>query len=367
MESNFEIQYPQTLDDMWHYAHGSKSCAMTEKQCGQAWSALQQTLVGYAVNQKLTRSPEDGVLDYITNLLTGNGPLNMASYKHLIRDFRKFLVAESDPVSKELSDIQHEALLALEKAGKIKRDNESQGKNISRMTFFALTDYRGSEHDVAVFEDYKKNADSVPCYFVKIRGGNAEKTQLLSPQNAQDLILRLLNAFGKWTRTDDLLKAMKKHVPDQYQEVKVTDKDGNDMLENISDSDHAFPLDELEEFYTEQADLKAAQLSESVWAGIKKVSTEVFCLYYLPVTWFAKKVSMKKVGATSTIGDQNKKIEKVVQKELAGLMRDFKEFGMLDAACRRVLQIIPKILKGRCTENKYNPDLLCEDTTERNS
>jgi hypothetical protein len=170
--------------------------------------------------------------------------------------------------------------------------------------------------------------------------------------------LCLLKAFGKWTNNKDLFDAMKRHIPEQFCEVKVFDKEGNDMLENIPDPNTVFSVKDFEEFYTEQADLKSSQLSERIWDEIKKVSVKVFCLYYLPNEWFNKSTTMASVGTTSTVSDQNKKIQGIVRTELAGFYKDFQEYGYLDMACKRIMQIIPAILKGRCTENNYNPDLL---------
>lgn len=371
--SEFNFQYPQTLHDIWRITHrlepiplseDSQPTIHTDAEYEKAYSQLLNDLTQICGSIRVIKSKKEAkeaANDYIAHLLSKEGPETFSSKSYLGNDCRKYLARKNNPVQYEMNEILREALHALANEGKIKCDFASKGKKYSNLTHFALSSCSKNESEVATRDNYLRNKHKVSSYTTTARAGNWENTRMITLENAKLLVLELLDAFGSWVTIEDLMYAMSKHIPEQRQIVSFeTDNVTRNAIENIADDDYD-DEEYMDKFHIHQINIKALQLSEILWERICAVNTQTFCLYYLPKKWFdKKKVTMDTLGASSTVGDQNDKLEKIFQK---GLKRYLLENG--NRLTNLILRKFPKIFLYRCTEIGYKPDLSTTVTNER--
>lgn len=375
-DSNFNFQYPQTLCDLWCWVHHKpvtdQSTIQSNADFSNAYETLWNKLTEFLVKSTIPginhdeNAAKDAASDYITYLMLQSGPEAFTSESYLRNDCRKYLARKNNPVQYELNEILREALHDLERLGKIKRDSASVGKirYQQKLTMFALPTCKNDESMVADQEDYLANKHKVHSYTTTARGGDFEKTKIITPTDAKSLVLELLDAFGSWVRMDDLMRAMQNHIPEQMQEVysmyENNPEQKTDPIENIPDE--TYDGEEYMDSYTiEAVRIKTWQLSEILWEKICAISTQTFCLYYLPNTLFQKNVSARTLGASSTISDQNDKLRKVFMKVVGNYMS---ENG--NGLTKLIMRMFPKLFLHRCTEIGYKPDLSTSVNKERN-
>ena len=341
-----EIIYPQTLVLLWKYEHGMD---VGDFNAEEAWLSVIDVLKRSLPNQK---DKYDDVMFCLTTLLQdSSAPTCIRSRYSLIAKARQILARENNPVQYELDDILREALLKLEEQGVIERDEASKGHRISKSTLFA---FKGtSTTKKASLEDYEKNKHTVQQFSSKIRGNSPEHTRILAPADALKLVEQLLKSFGGWVQKTDLLKVIKNHIPEQLTVVSLSgdSNEGLNLLENL-------PAEGEDDFIDEFDRLQAANIANSasnrIWERICAISDKVFCLYYLPGL-SDNNVSMKDIGNTSTVSDQNKKISTIVKDEL----KNYKDYNnsYKASAVEAALNKILANLFGKCTESGYNTPL----------
>ena len=355
----YEITYPDTLVRIWKYMCQEDVPNFSGEICGSIWKCLEDKLAYRLHNSNVPgincpEDAQDAARGFLVKVLCPDAPcpIFIRSFSVLVKNARKYLAKINSPVLYEANDILHEALLTLEKDNRIERDSASKGHRISAATAFAFSGTPTTQ--IASWSDYKKNKETVPHFKTKI-WGTAEHTRILSPANAQDLVLQLLKAFGGWTKEALLFKAMKNHIPKQLEFVKLEPNPeiDNNPLENI-----AAPEDHwMEDFDKMQIIRLANQTSERIWKQICKISNEVFCCYYLPNTLSNSERgrNLQDFGKSSTISDRNRKIETIVRNEIAHYIR-YDDVYKSDAITRTLNHIFVS-LYGRCTKSGYDPGL----------
>ena len=358
MDNNYKLDLPSDLILIWQYVHGKTESSVAEQRIGEIYNALRDHLrksAGSLPGLNRKDDLDEAVCDYISGLLTEKTcPSHIEKEAWLSNSFRGYLANKRNRVQYELNGILNTALRALEKNGVIKRDVNSQNKRIRKYTLFTFSSNNSGE--IASRENYRKNQGNVPQYTTQMRGGTLEHSRIITPSDALSLVQELLHAFGDdcWTCQDDLLWAMKNHVPEQMNVVP---------MESVSPDGEKVSIDPAEdksdqyiyEFTLEQAQRIAWENAQTVWQRICKVNNEVFCLYLLPKN-MGKSITLKQFGSTSTVSDQVDKMEKILREE-------WQEYSHMEKKqeLRLVFRKIFEFLHGRCTENGYNPGLLNTD------
>ena len=355
-----ELHFPDDLVSMWNSAHnvGDESAPGSE-EVADKWVAVQSLLSGFILKNRMPgiRSQQDAVdaaNDYLCHLLSGICPENITSHSVLIANMKRYLARKRNPVQYEMNQILHAALLALEKEGKIKRDENSIGRHISGQTWFSLSADKNPGR--ASRENYEWNRQKVPFYRTVIRGNDPERSRIIPPESAQDLILHLLDAFGGWTLTGDLLWAMQFHVPEQLKYVSPqTNPDSPselDPTENIPDAEaHSY----IYEYDYEAVEMIAGETVRRIWDQVSKINDKLFCLYFLPqcLPDAIADTVLEDFGPHSTAADQNKRIMKIMAEELSAYKFHSEVSRREQAAENAVLQKISSNLHQNCTEKGY--------------
>ncbi len=355
------------LTYIWKYIHSEKhDDAEKEKQCAKNWQFIQEKLKEClkanpppGIRSKIER--EDAVSDFLCSFFNEEFPGRIKSFALLKSKLKKYLAKKYNPVQYELDCILRNALLSLEKDEKVKRDSSRLGKKISPDTCFALINETGSERLIADFATYEYNAHLVSNVTCKIRNNDPMATKIITPTIACELVLNLLSVFNGWTRESDLLKAMMRHIPEQLIiNSSLYDDKSNENDNNISSADRVIDLEadnDILDYDAAQVFYISGEIANSIWENICKISTDSFCLYYLPKEFFSKKVVAREIGAKSTINDHAKKIERVFRNHY----RNFDQYTpssprgkqVITFACEKIL----KFLSGRCTEKGHSPHL----------
>lgn len=370
MTERTELSFPEDLVLLWNVSHFHQSEA-TADGFEDKWKALQDMLSGY-IKKNLPgfatyQDAQDAASDYIIHLLSGNCPDNVISHSALIANMRKYLAMKREPVQYELNQILHAALRKLEKIGLVKRDENSIGKRISGKTLFLRTDSKNNFRSWR--NDYERNRKNVPVYKSVIRANDPEHSRIIPPASAKELVLKLLDAFGGWTETRDLLWAMQFHVPDQLQfvpEQKLA------PVKSDSNSPAVNPINNLPEdrsetfiydFDHESGARISAETAQRIWNRVSKVSDKVFCLYSLPnFSDLDCSTKLEDFGPTSTVYDQNRDIMKIMQDELKNYIHYFNASSREKLAIKAVLNKISSNLYRNCSEKGYNMPLLSDKT-----
>ena len=349
-----DIHYPDTLIQIWRYLHDELP-APNESEIADAFEFIRTFLCKCLFNKDLydlndRQKVLDAATDFLCQLMKGSCPEHILSSSVLISEAKKFLAKRNNPVQYELNDILHEALLALEKDGEIRRDAASRGRRIGERTLFVLSSI--SSPGWAHMEDYAAKKAEIPRFTTKIRAGDAGASRILSPGDAKILVRSLLYAFGGWTTLPDLLRAMQNHVPEQLTVVPP-----NDFLENIPADDDDFIYD----FDRRQAGMLVAEAVSKIWQRVCQISDTVFCLYFLPKNFLNGKVKSADFGAPSTVSNQNAKIRAIIADELSGFQDYPESFSHESVTVRATIREIFQNLCGKCMETGKDPGLYgCE-------
>ena len=355
-----QLKYPETLVKMWLYSKSSEEeILFTEQNFADAWEQINGILkkeIKNLPNMSDESDCTDAANDFLVVLLRGKCPDNIKSESILKQECKKYLARKRNPQQYELNLILCEALRSLEKDGKIRRNKASEGKRISQHTSFVLSNL-SEDCPVADISNYEYNRDTVSLYRTKIRANDPEHTRILAPLDAQKLILELLYAFGGWTRKGDLLKTMQNHIPEQLCIVQnVAGKDQEIDIENQEGENFSYY-----EYEFKAAMTKSYEAAERIWERVCKISDKVFCLYFLPKIYDIK-VTQSSLGASSTVSDQNQRIENIYADELKEYMVDRDKLETRDRKRMDCISdLILQKLDGKCTEKGMNPHLLSID------
>ena len=364
-----QLKYPDDIVLLWNHAHYSAETASREDECRIIWENLFSSLTNILKQSNIPGikkdeiESQDAANDFISHLLTGVCPKHITKESILVSECRKFLARKRNPVQYELNDILHTALLALEGQKLIEREDAGKRKRISRIIKFALS---GTESSVlGSWECYRENSAEIPRYVTICRNNDWEHTRILTPENANDLVLKLLQAFGGWTQVQDILRAMMNHIPDQF----ILEKNERVDTEDSRKDDIKFADKEGENYIfeheTQLSYMIGMESSDQIWEKICKISHKVFCLYSLPKYYYQKDITLKEVGNTSTVSEQDKKIMRILKEELEDLKICFSVTAHERTVILGIIQKIILFLKNRCTENGYSSDLYCNENEER--
>lgn len=354
-----KLVLPDDLVRLWESAHQAPGSGGREPELSLIWEKLYKSLAG-SLNRENTpgiTNNDDGIdaaMDYIIFLLKGSCPQHLKSFNLLHKNFRKYLAKNRNPVQYELNQILHTALLFLEKEGAICRGEAYLKKNIMQDTLFALAGTPGE--CMGSIMKYEQNKSSVPHYTTKIRNNNPEETRIITPENANDLVLKLLAAFGGWISKQELLSAMMKHIPEQFiiqLKFGKDEEDQDDQAANIASECDSY----IYEHEREQSYAFGFEMTEKIWERITQVSSKVFCLFFLPKNLYGQKVKLADIGPKSTVDDQNRKIVRILEEELVNFKdyfaQTYKERDVQNLVVRKIFDF----LQNRCTEIGYSPDL----------
>lgn len=366
-----ELHFPDDLVCMWNSAHNvADGAALGSEEVADKWVAVQTMLCGYILKNRLPgiycrQDALDAANDYLCDLLRGICPGNITSHSILIANMKRYLAWKRNPVQSEMVKILFAALRTLEKAGKIKRDENSIGRNISGRTWFSLSDCKNP--GCAGRDDYERNRSKVPSYRTVIRANDPERSRIIPPKSARDLVLHLLDAFGGWTLSSDLLWAMQFHVPEQLKYVSPqADPDSLSELDPTENIPDAEAQNYIYEYDHEAVEMIAGETVRRIWDQVSKINDKLFCLYFLP-QYLPDAIAdavLEDFGPHSTAADQNKRITKIMAEELSAYKFHSEVSIREQAAENAVLQKISSNLHQNCTEKGYIITLHKAETEE---
>lgn len=357
-----QIIFPDTLVEMWKFSHEDKTCSIAENEFAEYWQTLISSLSEHLKRKRAINQEEalDEATSFLVDLFTKQSPQNILAYSHLLKNLNKYLAQKNNPVQYEMNNILRCALLKLEKDGIIQRDSIPKGKTITTSTRFKLVK-NNSDYQASI-RDYEKNCAKIPVYQARKAPKDAEKVKMISPADANDLVIKLLEAFGGWIEFQDLQQTMKNHIPEQMQIVKIEtpisiDKEEKkqNIIENLASDETLYS--HIEAFNLLQGEKKSNETAEEIWKRISIISDQVFCLYYLPKKFYGADVRQEDIGKTSTISDQGKKIDAIIKDELEFYQDYCDESPQVLEALGEIVKNIFHKLQGRCTEKGYNMDL----------
>ena len=355
-----ELHFPDDLVSIWNSAHSiSDVTELSRNEIDDKWVVIQSLLSGYILKNRLPgiyckQDAVDAADDYLCHIFSGICPKNLTSHSALIANMRKYLARKRNPVQFEMNEILRDALRHLEKNGKIKRDEHSIGKHISGKTLFSLAECKTTSH--ASREDYERNREKVPFYRAVIRANDPERSRIIPPASARELVLKLLEAFGSWTLFGDLLWAMQFHVPDQVKFVALSEKGDPDSEQ---DPIQNLPEDQSDsyiyEYDHEAVGMIAGETVQRIWNRVSQINDKLFCLYFLPQTLpgAVADAKLEDFGPATTASDQNKRIRAVMAEEMCNYKFHFEISRREQAAQNAVLQKISSDLHQNCTEKGY--------------
>lgn len=365
------LNFPDDLLFMWDKANNVIVNNDDELKYLEYWQYLENALAKQIESvpgfENRRFKAKEAAVDYMINeLFCGDRPENITAMGLLIRNFKKYLAQKNNPVQFELDKILRMALRTLEKNNQVKRESCAVGKNISGDTLFALSSVAVPESAIAEFSTYEARKHLIPQYTTKVRAKNWEKTQIIPPSIAQELVIKLLEVFETWTKERDLLSAIENHIPEQLNVVSESelispDDEENSRITFLDDSADFF----IYEYDLRDANFNAAGLSMKIWHRVCRVSDKSFCLYYLPVNLYQRQdITQSSAGDHRRVSEDCKKIEKIFKNELQELCDLAPNYDGRNTVIRQVISKIGQNLSGKCTEKGYSRNLYTSETTE---
>lgn len=401
-KSQEKLVFPDSLVNLWKYAHGEES--LSEKQAESLWKHVKRLVLKDANHraQQFGLDAEDLAEDYVTSLISGSCPDEITAIGTLQKCAKKFWAEKWNPCGKEINDVVRCGLLELVKDGRLERSD--MGKTIGKKTCFWLAGQVPEREATPV--ECERVFPKIKMAGPKVRDYQSANKRLLTPTEAKRIVCELLALLGgaRSVFMEEIMSCVlsrTRHVtrpfverydesgggsdldsgdspdgeaendirePDAVQgigaknfparlsegmSVYAEDDDAADTPQEAgAGSEFADRLFDDERFLRRQLEVVSKKTTERIWAGVLKIhGDKVFCLYSLPTFCGTDtKVVMKDLGPTSTVGAQHLKLKKLLQVELAFVIKNPDDYGFgPDDVVRRV----KGGLIGRCAENGH--------------
>jgi hypothetical protein len=286
---------------------------------------------------------DDEATDFFVELIKGNIPGTIITDNDIGREIRRWRTIKKSPANYELFSIISAALLELEKGEmpkfKVLRMSNKEFNN-STSTIWALA---GFEKRDGSWEKYELKRADIGTYATNKLKSETRTGKMISPTNAKDLVIKLLESFGGTVMMSDIVKAAKNHLAeDCFMKIVVDDVQGGD--ENATE-------DKIQTCYSAKSTpLTEAQLvgiifeadnrANIVWNEINKMMKtrtgkvnghKILCLYLLPKYLGEKPPVLADFGPKSTVENINNNVMAILKASLtvekidadAGASEDF--------------------------------------------
>ena len=303
-------------------------------------------------------SPED-VYDWLNDFLRAATQETVERFRTksaLVNEIRKYYSRKRNPGGYEFTGKLRDALRELASTGRIEVRSLASDRYIRKDTSFKT---KSAPDRNAMMEDYEAKRETIPHYRTRIRGGGVEHAGIITPKDAAELAMKLLEAFNGWARFADLVDAAWNHVPKTL--LLVREDDSVEQGDTSSDPAKA-AAESLDGIILSVS----AEKSETIWCEIRSVTREdFFCLYILPEKVGAGKRKLEDFGPPGTMSEQNKKVWTILTKELRyitvrhGKNVDLDSLGpsgeplhVEDA--EKVAREVFRNLNGKCTDHGYD-------------
>ena len=402
-ESQVKLVFPESLVDLWKYAHGEAS--LPEEQAASLWKLVKRLVLKDA-NSRAQKfgldNAEDLANDFVASLMSGSCPDEITAVGTLQKCAKKFWAEKWNPCGKEINDVVRCGLLELVKDGSLERSD--MGKTIGKKTCFWLAGQVPERAAMPV--ECEQVFPKIKMVGLEARNYQTANKRLLTPTEAKRIVCDLLALLGgsRSVFMEEIMSCVlnrTRHVTspfvERYDESGVGDDLDSGESPDVEAENGARELDAVQEigaknftarlnagmsvyaedddaadapqeagagreipdrlfdderFLRRQLEVVSRKAAERIWTGVLKMhGDKVFCLYSLPTFCDVKTdVVMKDLGATSTVGDKHLKLKKLLQVELAFVIKNPDEyrFGPGNA-----LQRITRGLIGRCAEKGH--------------
>ncbi len=407
--SQEKLIFPDSVVALWKCAHGEAS--LPEEQVVSLWKGLRR-LVFKAANRRAQQfglDAEDLAEDFVASLISGSCPDQITAVGTLQKCAKKFWTEKWNPCGKEIDDVMRCGLRELVKEGRLERSD--MGKTIGKKTCFWLAGQVPEREATPV--ECENVFPKIKMAGPEVRDYRSVNKRLLTPTEAKRIVCELLTLLGGSLSVFEeeitlCVRNRTRHVintfVESYDENDASDdpdsddsameeydtgagKDGNrlrdlDAVQGIGDKNFAARLNEGmivaaeddeamdmspddgakrdipdqllddERFRRRQLEVVSSKATERIWAGVLKMhGDKVFCLYSLPVFYDRKtNVVMKDLGPTSTVGAQHLKLKKLLQTELAFVIKNPDEYRF---GPKNAVGLVTSGLIGRCAENGH--------------
>lgn len=285
---------------------------------------------------------------------------HLKTAQHLSRELGKLLTRQENPVGHTLWTLLSEALLQMEKEGRVVRVSASG--NINRQdTEWSLTEL--AENPSANVEKFIQAAAKLPVYYPTRQDG-----RLLSPTQARELLMGMLGAAGGPILMQELHSEALKHVvhtmlyEEALDEVDSPEQGGSEGMSRTLISR------QLQSGYIIEDE--ALKRAETIWKKLEaKEDNRVLCNYYLPKFLLGKAVTGSDLGSPQRISEASKRIREVFQEavdltQTVAEQREQAQMQQFDPLASyapnyalQLLRRITELLMKKCSEKSWDKHL----------
>lgn len=291
-------------------------------------------------------STRDEAADFFVELIKGNIPGTIITDNDLGREIRRWRTIKKSPANYELFLIISAALLELEegKLPKFKVLRMSDKKfNNSAETAWTMAAFKDQCGD---WQKYESKRAEIGTYGTNKMKSVTREGKMITPSNAKELVIKILESFGGIVLMSDILKAAKNHLADDCF-IKMVSEDaqngeGNDNEDTIQTrySTKSTPLVEAQFF---SIAFESDNRTTIVWNKINKMMKtrtgsvnghKILCLYLLPKYLGEKPPVLADFGPKSTVENINNNVMAILKASLtvdkidadAGASEDFEKY-----------------------------------------
>ena len=400
-EPQVKLVFPDSLVALWKYVHGETS--LPEEQAASVWKHVKRLVLKDA-NSRVQKfgldNAEDLANDFVASLMSGSCPDEITAVGTLLKCAKKFWAEKWNPCGKEINDVVRCGLLELVKDGSLERSD--MGKTIGKKTCFWLAGQVPERAATPV--ECERVFPKIKMAGLEVRNFQTANKRLLTPTEAKRIVRDLLALLGgsRSVFMEEIMSCVlnrTRHVtspfverydeagddPDAVDSVEEGCENANRELDAVqvisprnltsrlqegmdsyyaeddpaTDVPHDAAVSEIpgqylddERFRTYQLKVISSKTTARIWTGVLKIhGDKVFCLYSLPAFCDVKTdVVMKDLGATSTVGEKHLKLKKLLQVELAFVIKNPDEYRCGPV---NVLRRVTRGLIGRCAEKGH--------------
>jgi hypothetical protein len=305
-----------------------------------------EDFIQFVFDKVLATDEEKKLIGDFLPYLKKNANDTIATVNDLRREFNRFKTPSQE---RELWLILSTALRSLEKKGIVFRSaNDSKYSNSNNTIWW-------KDNNVLMDIDIQKSYD-IPYKQEKQR----RNSKILSPTNAENLILTIFTEFNGAIVMENIMKIAKHNVDLFSEHISMDQEIGDDDGGEISLHD-IIPSKELESDHNLEIQEEVESRTTYIWSEIYGLSRgkdktihgdKIFCLYFLPKHSKLANPILSGFGPKSTVNDISRDIGIVLAKYLS-----FDSIEPENLITSEIQKQIFSQLNAKCSENGYNNNL----------
>jgi len=296
--------------------------------------------------------PESMAVDFLVALSREEVGQQITTPSDLKREFRRWITRHLSPQESELWLIISEALLFMEKKGRVARPARNRAYHNDNSTTWFLSENEGKAANWSALDSISTKWPSI--------ASKGEKDRILKPKEAQSCLLVILEAVGGEISMQHLVKELSKHLPLLDLSASLDAEKGHEDG-SVQDLHDMIPSRDVLQADTMLMQEESEHITTEIWRqacvlemGADSISgARILCCYYIPKYCAGEKVLLADFGPTSTVADVVKALGCIMKEWLPMVDPEQNDAALEQWQCIEITRRVLAAIACLCSEKNY--------------